>query len=417
MRIEQKFVQKTWQGWEALLARWRKDYPAVTLHSLGRTRQGRKIPLICINSPKPGGWGADNNRGVMPEVMILSGIHPREQSPPLCVAAFLEELLTQKSPLLARRTLWWVPMLNIDGKLADEAGGPHGKDVRKNAAGVDLNRNFLVRWGGGRQFDPAWNGSTDDPRTNIYEGPAPLSEPETQALDRFWASRKNLRGFLDVHNPLREILCPSSAIPNEHAKFRRVLEAMQKSQKDAYKITDSLPGAEPAPGTRGGNSGLTYAHAYYLHGVYGFNFELSTQGKDRGRAGRYPGAEELETEYGRNIRGALEAFVEQAGELPPTGGEGRVRVRGEGKIGGEIKPGNSFGWTPPTLDGPCACAILTCASPEIVVTSEYRNVPVKAPFSLEVSKTARSGQKIPLALTLWDEQKRRTVYKFALTVG
>lgn len=415
MSVDPRFAQKTWADWETLLARWSKTYP-VEVRTLGKTRQGRKIPLVRLHSPITGGQGADKGGSEIPELMILTGIHPREQSPPLVVSAFLEELLAQKSPWLARRTIWWVPTLNLDGKLADEAGGPRGKDVRKNAAGVDLNRNFLVRWGGGRQYDAAWSGSTDDPKTNIYEGPAPLSEPETQALARFWASRKNLRGFLDVHNPLREILCPPHAIPTEHARLTRVLEAMQRSQKDAYKITDSLPGAEPKPGTRAGNSGLTYAHAYYLHGIYGYNFELSTPDKDRGRAGRYPGAEELETEYERNIRGALEAFVERAGELPAAS-EGRIRVRGAGKLDGEVRPCQSFGWTPPPLDGPCAYAVLTCASPELVVTSEYRNVPVTTPFTLEVSKAARPGQKIPLALTLWDDQKRRTIYRFTLMIS
>ena len=43
--------------------------------------------------------------------------------------------------------------------------------------GVDLNRNFPTRWG----YDD--EGSSPDPSSDTYRGPAPASEPETQALD------------------------------------------------------------------------------------------------------------------------------------------------------------------------------------------------------------------------------------------
>lgn len=393
------FNRLRWAGWEARLESWTKTYPGlVRLGVLGRTLQRRKIPILQI--------------GTGPiEVMIVTGVHPREQSPPLVVAAWLENMLQEKQPLLKERTIYWVPFLNLDGKVQDDEGGPRGSDIRKNAAGVDLNRNFSVRWGGGRLFDPAWNGSTDDPKSGIYEGPSALSEPETRALALFWERHPKLRAVLDVHNPLREILCPAYAPSGDYAHLRGMIEAMQARQKTPYALGKLTPGTEPAPGTRAGNSGLTYTHAYYLHGIFGFNFELSTPDKDRGRAGRYPDTKEIEAEYEPNLKGPLDAFLERAATLPLPQ-KGRLRARGTGKLDGPLTPGKPIGWFPPDFDGPVACAILTSESKELVVQSEYRNWPVKTPFTLELQATAKSGQRFPLTLTLWDAERRRSVYRF-----
>jgi hypothetical protein len=410
--IEPDFARLRWAGWQARLQSWTREFPSlVRLGTLGKTRQGQKIPLVIIGSPIIGGGGGA-------EVMLLTGIHPREQSPPLVVAAWLEGMLRENHPLLRERTIFWVPFLNLDGKIHDDEGGALGRDLRKNAAGVDLNRNFAVRWGGGRAFDPAWSGSTDDPKTNIYEGPAPLSEPETQALEKFWATHPNLRAFLDVHNPLRELLCPAYVPASDQPHFIRMLETMSSRQKTPYPITKLVPGAEPKPGMRAGNSGLSYTHAYYLHGIFGFNLELSTPGKERGRAGRYPSPDEIRAEYEPNLKGPLDAFLEQASTLPlPQKGSLKVRTSPQPlsrALAGSLGKGLivEAGWLPPQIDGPCERAVLISESKDLVVTSEYRSWPVQTPFTIELQPSARPGQKHPMALYLWDAQRRRTVHRF-----
>ena len=61
--------------------------------------------------------------------------------------------------------LWVIWTVNPDGVRAD---------TRKNAAGVDLNRNFPYRW---RDDVPHSSG--------YYPGPRPASEPETRSVMRF----------------------------------------------------------------------------------------------------------------------------------------------------------------------------------------------------------------------------------------
>lgn len=77
--------------------------------------------------------------------------------------------------------LWVIPTLNPDGL---QAG------TRKNARGVDLNRNFPVDWGRSQ-------GQT-------YSGPSPASEPETTALMAF-LDEVNPNYVISFHQPLRGV--------------------------------------------------------------------------------------------------------------------------------------------------------------------------------------------------------------------
>ncbi|MEL6812854.1 MAG: M14 family zinc carboxypeptidase [Bacteroidota bacterium] len=92
--------------------------------------------------------------------------------------------------ILDNTELYFVPVLNPDGYLYNQKTDPNGggfwRKNRKNGYGTDLNRNYdyyingdptMGIWGG--------QGSSNDTGSNIYHGPSPFSEVETQAIKWF----------------------------------------------------------------------------------------------------------------------------------------------------------------------------------------------------------------------------------------
>jgi hypothetical protein len=89
--------------------------------------------------------------------------------------------------LLKSTELWFVPVANPDGyDYTFSTERFWRKNLRDNNGdgqitvgdGVDLNRNYATKWGWDNE------GSSPDPASETYRGPAPASEPETQAVDR-----------------------------------------------------------------------------------------------------------------------------------------------------------------------------------------------------------------------------------------
>ncbi len=86
--------------------------------------------------------------------------------------------------------IYFVPVLNPDGYLYNQKTDPNGggfwRKNRKNGYGTDLNRNYDYYING----DPnngVWGGegTSSDTSSDIYHGPSPFSEVETQAIKWF----------------------------------------------------------------------------------------------------------------------------------------------------------------------------------------------------------------------------------------
>jgi len=90
------------------------------------------------------------------KAVFISTMHGNEAEP----ARILQDL--RDGHRIRGADIWVIPNMNPDG---------NALDTRKNAHGVDLNRNFPVHWI--RQY-----GRYDS-------GPEPMSEPETQAVMQF----------------------------------------------------------------------------------------------------------------------------------------------------------------------------------------------------------------------------------------
>jgi predicted deacylase len=106
------------------------------------------------------------------KAVFIATMHGNEGQP----ARILKDL-RDRAPI-AGADIWVVPRMNPDG---------HARHSRRNARGVDLNRNFPVRWI--RQY-----GATNS-------GRRPASEPETRAVMRFLAEVRPTY-VVSFHQPL-----------------------------------------------------------------------------------------------------------------------------------------------------------------------------------------------------------------------
>ncbi|MBN1347823.1 zinc carboxypeptidase [candidate division KSB1 bacterium] len=137
-----------------------------------------------------------------PEVFFMANMHAREIITPEIILNFMHYLLDNYgydpyvTHLVNNREIWLCPTFNPDGHEyvfsgtnLNNYGDPlwwrkNKRDNNGNGSfdpyydGVDLNRNFGYAWGNN-------NGSSPNPTSETYRGPAPFSEPENQAIRDF----------------------------------------------------------------------------------------------------------------------------------------------------------------------------------------------------------------------------------------
>ncbi len=183
---------------EAILDAFHLQYPQLCSQkvSIGPSLQGRSLWMVKISD----NVGIDENE---PEVLYEAVHHAREPLSLSSTLLFMDELLAgygtdpEATFLINQRELWFVPCLNPDGYEYNRQTNPNGgglwrKNRRANAGGsfgVDLNRNYATQWSAPN------GGSSTTPTSETYRGTAPFSEPETQAIEAFAASRQFVQVF------------------------------------------------------------------------------------------------------------------------------------------------------------------------------------------------------------------------------
>ena len=166
--------------------------------SVGDKDGKRDIWALQINSS---GQNLKDGKSGKPGIVFMGNHHAREHLSneiPLMLAEYLLKNRQTASiqQLLSTRDIWIIPMDNPDGVEFDIRRGRHEfwrKNRRDNGDGnwgVDLNRNYSFGWRKGT------NGASDETDSDVYRGPAPFSEPETQAVRHLW----NTHSFVTVLN-------------------------------------------------------------------------------------------------------------------------------------------------------------------------------------------------------------------------
>jgi hypothetical protein len=188
-------------------------YPnQMTYETIGRTVQGRDILMFKIGNPAGG------------KILIDGVMHGHEGMGGELLLQYATWLLTSGDPLadyiVAETYTLLIPVVNVD----------EFNDDRKNAHGVDLNRNFAAGW------DQA---GSSNPSSEYYRGPGPLSEPESQVLVAIF-QRWRPSFYINLHRG-GEILYGSSFgsyayYTNLHSKMVQLANQRQVAAYDFQSI-------------------------------------------------------------------------------------------------------------------------------------------------------------------------------------
>uniref|UniRef100_A0AC35UE72 Cytochrome b5 heme-binding domain-containing protein n=1 Tax=Rhabditophanes sp. KR3021 TaxID=114890 RepID=A0AC35UE72_9BILA len=232
------------QSWMRALSR--KHPNLVRYVTIGKTHEGRNIDGLEIG-------GQNKSKRIF---WIDGGIHAREWAASHTTLYFIHQLTSRygRDPTITRYvdelTFLIIPNLNPDGyTFSRSVFSPSIRLWRKNRSkpscyvddwgrrrccrGVDLNRNFDFHW--------SEAGSSDDPCSEIYQGTAPFSEPETAAIRNTIFSneyRGRFDGFVTLHTYSQLLIHPyghkKEAYPADINELYKVGKKAAQALKAVY---------------------------------------------------------------------------------------------------------------------------------------------------------------------------------------
>ena len=159
------------------------------------------------------------NDGAGDAVLILGAIHGDERESGRLATALLERWQGSSSALHGQHVVL-VETVNPDGWDAR---------TRKNANGVDLNRNFPYRW------------RKSAPGNATHGGRAPLTEPEARIMHEL-LGRGSFKAIVALHSCRR-----CGGVNNYDGPARRLAEQM--AEHNGYTVTGEW--SQPTPGSFG----------------------------------------------------------------------------------------------------------------------------------------------------------------------
>jgi carboxypeptidase T len=285
------------------------DHPdLVSLFSIGQSYEGRDLWVAKISDNPTIDEGE-------PEVLFTFRQHAREH---LAIeqGLYILRILTDEYPssvqikhLVDAREIFIAFDANPDGGEYDHSGTAY-YSWRKNRQpnqgtefiGTDLNRNWEYQWN--------TTGASSDPSDIFYQGPAPFSAPETDAIRTFVESRvisdvQQIKLHIDFHTYGELVMwpygytfdpLPADMTADDHATF--VTMGNKMAALNGYTPQQSSALYE--------HGGIIIDWMYAVHNIFAFTFELYPV--DASGGGFYPGDEIIPAETARNRDAVLYAL-------------------------------------------------------------------------------------------------------------
>ncbi len=250
----------------------------VSKMEIGQSHEGRPIFALRISSAPEG-----ERAGI-----LINGCQHAREWITVPTTMFVADRLIREydtNPDVQRLVdeLEWhiIPMVNPDGYehtwIVDRLWRKNRRDNGGGVFGVDLNRNWSVGFGG--------EGSSSNPSSNVFSGPAPFSEPGVAAIRDYVVSRPHIRGHFDVHNFSQAVLGPW-AHKEELAPLADVMKPLGNDIKAAMSsLFGSFyqfgTGNQILPLAGGAAQDWSFGAAFGEAGMVSFTLEL----RDRGEFG------------------------------------------------------------------------------------------------------------------------------------
>jgi hypothetical protein len=238
-------------------------------------------------------------------IFIYCQEHAREWATPLVCLETAQRLLAnygtdpETTKLVDNLDIFLIPVINMDGaafsmydfnlqrrNMVNYCPAATGDPTERDMWGVDLNRNFSVG-----SFSDGYVGASDNCLSDVFAGPAELSEPEVRNETWVQSTFPNIRFAMNIHSYGGYFMWPPGAYKDDHLRttlpypsygtlqyFQQTADSVLDRIK-SYRNTVVLPSRTgPVADVLYSAAGNSADEAYYTHGIIGYDFEV---GADR----------------------------------------------------------------------------------------------------------------------------------------
>ena len=287
--------------------------------SIGKTHEGRDLFAVHLTA-----YNSSSSSPAKKQIWFQSQIHAREWISGATIQYFVHRMLHgygKDEEVTVRLNLVEyiiVPIVNPDGyEYTWKFDRLWRKNRRNNGAGrgagVDLNRNYDSHW-------DEEGGASRSPMSEVYKGPSPASEPEVQAVTKYFLHFPDIIAGIDFHSYSQLVLRPMGntrrrARHEEQLKAAgdEISEVIRGVHGKRYKSISSVD-LYPTTGTALDWFYDEEVASKFGHHVYGYTLELRP---DKGLGGSgfvLPPREIIPT--GEEIFAAMLAFTKTVLDHP-----------------------------------------------------------------------------------------------------